>query len=81
MEDILISSDESSDEKNLQRESEEDWSININDEKIFWRNIMIPNLLYPPNICPYCYKNGFRKNEKQNIYIINPFYLLCHNKK
>ena len=65
MEDIINSSYEFPNEEDFSEEKDEDWWININNEIRFLKNIIIPNMVYPLNLCLYCHNNEYRITEKK----------------
>ena len=74
------SSSESQESQDSESDTTEEWNILINEEKNFWKKELINRYFYIPKLIPKCKKDIFRINEKNNIDIINPFYLSCTNK-
>ena len=40
--------------KEIISDTEKEWKISFNKEKLFWQQIIISNLVYISTNCPYC---------------------------
>ena len=57
----------SSSEEELQNNNlNNPWHIDPEKEKIFWKQHIFNNFVYPPKRCPVCLKNTFKIYEKKN---------------
>ena len=53
MEELILDKDNDIDEEMFE-EIEDEWNITFKKEKVFWQNILIPNIVYIAAKCPYC---------------------------
>ena len=61
----LINKKENNIEEEIISGLEEEWKISFNKEKLFWQQIIIPNMIYVPTNCPYSENKIFRIAEKK----------------
>lgn len=54
----LIRKEENSYDEEIIQDFEEEWKISYSKEKLFSQQIVISNLIYAPNLCPYCKKQS-----------------------
>ena len=55
-------------EEDTESEKEEEWDINIENEKSFWSKTIITYMIYLPKNCPYCHKETFRMQKNLKKY-------------
>ena len=67
-------------ESDTDEETDNNWNINYNKEKIFQDNIVLKYLLYLLHYCPNC-KKILLKYTKKKPDILNPYYLKCNDAK
>lgn len=75
-------SDNNSSEEEIQdNNKDKQWNINLEKEKIFWKENILNKFVYSPKICPLCNKLSLKVYENNSDSIINPFYTKCRNYK
>ena len=79
MEDLIPDKVNDTDEE-MFGEIKDEWNISFKDEKVFWENILIPNMDNISNKYPYCKLKAIQIEEKKKNDLINPYYILCNNK-
>ena len=80
---MLDSSDTENDELSEieQKIEKENWDIKPEDEKKFWMEHIINEYTYQPEICPTCSKGKLNLKENNKNNLMNPYLLVCNNRK
>ena len=79
--DIPQSDNNFSQEEFQDNNKDNEWNINPEKEKIFWKEQILNKFVFPPKICPLCIKLSFKVYENHSDSIINPFDTTCGNYK